>query len=97
MTGEKNLRRFRTIPESVASFFGQTDAKSPSQMNQDEQSADDIPAPKGKGYMINVGSYKNGIGYGKWTHIDGFSESVVRYIQAVEETSKHRFTLGNSG
>ncbi|MDR2574662.1 MAG: TROVE domain-containing protein [Desulfovibrio sp.] len=50
----------------------------------DEQSADDIPAPKGKGYMINVASYKNGIGYGEWTHINGFSESVVRYIQAAE-------------
>lgn len=50
----------------------------------DEQSADAIPSPKGKGYMINVGSCKNGIGYGEWTHIDGFSESVVRYIQAVE-------------
>ena len=50
----------------------------------DEQSADNIPAPAGKGYMINVGSYENGVGYGKWTHINGFSESVVRYIQAVE-------------
>jgi len=28
--------------------------------------------------MINVGSYKNGIGYDKWTHIYGFLESVVR-------------------
>jgi len=54
----------------------------------DEQSADIIPAPKGKGYMINVGSYKNGIGYGKWTHIDGFSESVVRYIQAAEKAEQ---------
>lgn len=35
-------------------------------------------------YLINVGSAKNGIGYGKWTHIDGWSESVVRYIQAAE-------------
>jgi len=50
----------------------------------DEQSADAVPAPGDKGYMINVASYKNGIGYGKWTHIDGFSESVVQYIQALE-------------
>jgi 60 kDa SS-A/Ro ribonucleoprotein len=35
-------------------------------------------------YLINVGSYKNGIGYGKWTHIDGFSENVIRYIREVE-------------
>ena len=34
-------------------------------------------------YLINVASYKNGIGYGRWTHSDGFLEAVVRYIQAV--------------
>lgn len=50
----------------------------------DEQSADDVPAPKGKGYVINVASAKNGIGYGPWTHIDGFSEGVVRYLIAYE-------------
>ena len=37
----------------------------------DEQAHDRIPLPKGAGYMINVASYKNGVGYGKWTHIDG--------------------------
>jgi len=31
-----------------------------------------------------VASYKNGIGYGKWTHIDGWSESVIEYIRALE-------------
>ncbi len=46
----------------------------------DEQSADVVPSPKAGGYMINVASYQNGVGYGKWTHIDGFSEGVVRYI-----------------
>lgn len=35
-------------------------------------------------YMINVGSYKNGVGYGNWTHIDGFSEAVIRYIREYE-------------
>lgn len=50
----------------------------------DEQSADPVPRPRGRGYMINVGTYKNGVGYGDWTHINGFSESVVQYIQAVE-------------
>lgn len=50
----------------------------------DEQSADPLPEFKGRGYLINVASYQNGIGYGNWTHIDGFSESVVSYIQAVE-------------
>lgn len=36
------------------------------------------------GYMINVASAKNGVGYGRWTHIDGFSENVLRYIGALE-------------
>lgn len=51
----------------------------------DEQTADRVPDPKGRGYMINVASYRNGVGYGPWIHIDGFSESVVSYIQALEK------------
>ena len=50
----------------------------------DEQAHDNVPRPKGKGYVINVASYKNGVGYGKWTHIDGWSESVLEYIRALE-------------
>ncbi|ESQ85423.1 hypothetical protein AEAC466_04465 [Asticcacaulis sp. AC466] len=53
----------------------------------DEQSGDGSapdPHPGRKGYMINVASYKNGVGYGRWTHLDGFSESVLRYIRALE-------------
>jgi len=51
----------------------------------DEQSHDRVPAPQGtRGYVINVASYKNGLGYGKWTHIDGWSESVVEYIRELE-------------
>ncbi len=50
----------------------------------DEQSHDSVPAPSGTGYMINVASYQNGVGYGAWTHIDGWSEAVFRYIQGVE-------------
>lgn len=47
----------------------------------DEQSADRVPDPVAKhAYMINVASAKNGIGYGRWTHIDGFSEAVLRFI-----------------
>jgi 60 kDa SS-A/Ro ribonucleoprotein len=51
----------------------------------DEQAHDQVPAPKSKGYVINVASYKNGVGYGKWTHIDGWSESVIEYIRALEQ------------
>lgn len=52
----------------------------------DEQAHDRVPGCKGKGYMINVGAYKNGVGYGVWTHIDGFSEATVRYIQELEKS-----------
>jgi 60 kDa SS-A/Ro ribonucleoprotein len=45
---------------------------------------DAVPAPKGKGYMINVAGYRNGVGYGKWTHIDGWSDSVIEYIRELE-------------
>src|SRR5580693_3305279 len=51
----------------------------------DEQAHDTVPVPKGKGYVINVASYKNGVGYGKWTHIDGWSESVIEYIRTLEQ------------
>ena len=52
----------------------------------DEQAHDRVPAPSGKGYLINVASYKNGVGYGKWVHIDGWSEAVIEYIRALEQT-----------
>jgi hypothetical protein len=51
----------------------------------DEQSHDRVPEPVAKhAYMINVASYRNGVGYGRWTHIDGFSEGVLRFIHEVE-------------
>lgn len=43
-----------------------------------------LPAPLGKGYMLNVASYQNGVGYGPWTNISGFSENVIRYIHELE-------------
>ena len=51
----------------------------------DEQSSDAVGSPKGLGYIINVASNKNGVGYGAWTHVDGFSEAVVRWIQELEK------------
>jgi 60 kDa SS-A/Ro ribonucleoprotein len=36
------------------------------------------------GYMVNVGTYKNGVGYGAWTHLDGFSEAVLKWMHAFE-------------
>lgn len=51
----------------------------------DEQSHDRVPDPIAKrAYMINVASNKHGVGYGRWIHIDGFSEGVLRFIHEVE-------------
>jgi TROVE domain-containing protein/VWA domain-containing protein len=54
----------------------------------DEQAHDTVGDPRGRGYIINVASNRNGVGYGDgthgWTHIDGFSEAVVEYIAELE-------------
>lgn len=36
-------------------------------------------------YLINVASARNGIGYGKWTHFDGWSEAILDYISEYEK------------
>ena len=59
----------------------------------DEQDCDIDPAKKpasartfGKqNYLINVACEKNGIGYGKWTHVDGWSEAVIDFIRESEK------------
>ncbi|MCC6982256.1 MAG: TROVE domain-containing protein [Bauldia sp.] len=43
-----------------------------------------MPAPQGRGYVINVAAYQNGVGYGAWVHIDGFSEAVLRFVAEYE-------------
>jgi len=54
----------------------------------DEQSADRVPDPVAKhAYMVNVASAKNGVGYGKWNHVDGFSESIIRFIVETENAN----------
>lgn len=58
----------------------------------DEQSQDPVPDPVARrAYMINVASNRNGVGYGRWTHIDGFSENVLSYIREHES-----FDLSNA-
>lgn len=56
----------------------------------DEQSHDRVggPRPGARGYMINVAAYKNGVGYGDWTRIDGFSENVLRFIHESEASER---------
>jgi 60 kDa SS-A/Ro ribonucleoprotein len=51
----------------------------------DEQSHD--PVPQLKGYLINVASNKNGVGYGQWVHVDGWSDKVLDYIVKYEATA----------
>lgn len=60
----------------------------------DEQDCDTITSPlKAKplgkrNYLINIASAKNGIGYKpNWTHIDGWSEHVLRYINHDAQTA----------
>lgn len=51
----------------------------------DEQTHSRVPDPVVKhAYMINVASSRNGVGYYRWTHIDGFSEAVIRYMAELE-------------
>ena len=51
----------------------------------DEQSHDPVGAPKDVAYMVNVASYKHGVGHGDWRRIDGFSEKILNWIIASEE------------
>jgi 60 kDa SS-A/Ro ribonucleoprotein len=54
----------------------------------DEQSHDKVPQfPEKRCYMLNVASARNGVGYGAWLHLDGFSESIIRYIQEFENAN----------
>lgn len=39
-------------------------------------------------YILNVSGEKNGIGYGKWIHIHGFSEAILDYIRLYEECER---------
>lgn len=52
----------------------------------DEQSRDRVPDPvqSRRGYMINIATYKNGVGYGPWVHVDGWSDRVLDYIRTLE-------------
>jgi TROVE domain-containing protein len=56
----------------------------------DEQDCDLVNKPTSAhpfgrtNYLINVASFKNGIGYGEWTHIDGWSEAAITYIATLE-------------
>ncbi len=51
----------------------------------DGQTEDAVKVPQAKAnYMLNVAAYQNGVGYGNWSTIDGWSEQCVKWIQAAE-------------
>jgi len=50
----------------------------------DEQSGDKPKQPQGRGYIVNVGTYQNGIAYGPWVSIDGWSEAIIEYLRESE-------------
>lgn len=52
----------------------------------DEESQDAIVDPDAgtKAYMVNLASTQRGVGYGRWTHLDGFSEAVIAFIRESE-------------
>ena len=52
----------------------------------DEQAHDSMRnKPKGQLYVVNVGSYQNGVAYGNSVHIDGFSEKIIDFIMEYEK------------
>lgn len=57
------------------------------QFQSDQAGEAKVVSPKpltDKAYMINVGTYENGIGYGPWVSIDGWSERVIDFVSAHE-------------
>ena len=52
----------------------------------DEQSHDRVGAPNiPNAWMINVASYRNGVGYGHgWNHVDGWSDNIFAYMRERE-------------
>jgi 60 kDa SS-A/Ro ribonucleoprotein len=47
-------------------------------------SPDKAPAFGRQNYIVNISCERNGIAYGKFTHIDGWSEAVLDYIRCAE-------------
>jgi hypothetical protein len=53
--------------------------------SQGEEDSPSRALPLGTGYLINVASNQFGIGYDRWTHFDGFSESIMTYLIEAEK------------
>ena len=68
--------------EAVA--IGEAMHAGPPPVLTDEQAHDSVGEPAGKGYMVNVATYQHGVGEGRWTRIDGWSERILDYVRAVD-------------
>ena len=79
-----SVDRFKGTMYGNLTFYGQGLNPDRLIVFTDEQSHDPVPNPQGRGYMINVASYKHGVGYKPWIHVDGFSEAIVQWIQMFE-------------
>jgi hypothetical protein len=58
----------------------------------DEQSHTAVGVPNiDKAYMVNVASYRNGVGYGNgWRHIDGWSDNIFGWMREIESEDKDK-------
>jgi len=62
MTGEKNRARFRTIPQSMAAFFGSETERTSGPLSQDEQSADERQAKNRDTWALIKENFFFGVG-----------------------------------
>lgn len=53
--------------------------------NRAEDKASKAPTFGRYNYMVNVAPEQHGIGYGQWTHIDGWSEQIVSFVAELED------------
>jgi 60 kDa SS-A/Ro ribonucleoprotein len=59
-------------------------------MGRGEDSAEKSPVLCDRNYIMNVAANAQGIGYGKWTKINGFSENVLKYVHELEASEKRQ-------
>ena len=57
----------------------------------DEQTSDRVRSSGfSNAYIVNVAPYQQGVGYGSYVHINGFSSAVIGYIREYEKLSESR-------
>lgn len=74
------------LGEALRKIKGDVTAKSADRIIvfTDEQAHDEVGEPIGRGYIANVSPYEHSVGYGPWTRINGFSESMLSYVLECE-------------